>query len=394
MKPGISVQHTALPTRRYGIVRCDVAGIIGFIPKDSWPTDASAGDFMELSLRRTQELLDHPLKALFDAPSRRAVKAFFDNGGDECHLYGVCLDGLGQLIQPETLDHALGPLLERLRGHEEIALLAVPAAAYLPCTFTRLGAVSSHADTLYRTLLVHCRQMVNRFLILDAPRDLHGPAVVSWLQNLQESQGDELAYGALYYPWLKAGEELMPPSGSVLGVFARTEREHEPFGVVWPPANTPVHGITHLQVELDTNESGELAAQGVNPIVVQPGRGVLIFGARTLSTEKRWEYINSRRIVSMISEQLRRDNEWVVFEQNSPAMWKVLERDVKARLDEFWQAGMLTGASAGRDYMVRCDAETNPKEARETGQMAVEVRLRPITTTEHITIDLRLGEAV
>ena len=163
---------------------------------------------------------------------------------------------------------------------------------------------------------------------------------------------------------------------------------------MWPPANTPVHGITHLEVELDWNESGDLAAQGVNPIVTQPGRGILVFGARTLSTESRWEYINSRRIVSMIAEQLRRDNEWVVFEQNSPAMWKVLERDVKARLDEFWQAGMLTGEAAGRDYMVRCDDETNPKEARDAGQMSVEVRLRPITTTEHITIDLRLGESV
>jgi hypothetical protein len=394
MKPGISVQHTALPTRRYGIVRCDIAGILGFIPKDAWPTDATAGDFLELTLRRTQELLDHPLRRLFDAPSRRAVRAFFDNGGDECHLYGVCLETEDQLLEPEGLDYVLGPLLERLRGDEEIGLLAVPAAAYMACEFTRIGGVVSRADMLYKTLLLHCRTMVNRFLIIDAPKSLHGPAVVAWLQNLQESQGDELAFGAVYYPWLKAGEELMPPSGSVLGVFARTEREHAPFGVVWPPANTPVRGVTHLEVELDFNESGELAAAAVNPIVVQPGRGVLVFGARTLSTESRWEYINSRRIVSMIAEQLRRDNEWVVFEQNSPSMWKVLERDVKARLDEFWQAGMLTGEAAGRDYLVRCDAETNPKEARETGQMAVEVRLRPITTTEHITIDLRLGEAV
>ena len=394
MKPGISVQHTALPTRRYGIVRCDIAGIIGFIPKDQWPTDATAGDFIELSLRRTQELLDHPLRRLFDAPSRQAARAFFANGGDECHLYGVCLESEDQLQDTEGLDHVMGPLLEHLRGQEEIGLLAVPAAAYMPCEFTRQGGVASKADSLYRTLLAHCELMVNRFLILDAPRALHGPAVVAWMRNLQENQTDDLAFGAVYYPWLKAGEELMPPSGSVLGVFARTEREHQPFGVVWPPANTPVHGITHLEVELDWNESGDLAAQGVNPIVTQPGRGILVFGARTLSTESRWEYINSRRIVSMIAEQLRRDNEWVVFEQNSPAMWKVLERDVKARLDEFWQAGMLTGEAAGRDYMVRCDDETNPKEARDAGQMSVEVRLRPITTTEHITIDLRLGESV
>ncbi len=394
MKPGISIQHTSLPTRRYGIVRCDIAGIIGIIHRDDWPTDASAGDFLELPLRRPQELLDHPLQGLFDRPSRQAVRAFFDNGGDECHLYGVCVEDEKQLLEPDSVDHVLGPLLERLRGSEDISLLAVPCAAYMRCEFTRTGGVSGHADILYKLLLSHCQQMVNRFLIIDAPRDLHGPAVLAWLENLKESRGDELSFGAVYYPWLKSGEVLMPPSGSVLGVFARTEREHPPFGVVWPPANTPVLGITHPQVELDWNESSAMAARGVNPIVVQPGRGVLVFGARTLSIEERWEYVNSRRIVSMIAEQLRRDNEWVVFEQNSPSMWKVLERDVKARLDEFWAAGMLTGEAAGRDYLVRCDRETNPKEARDAGQMNVQVSLRPITTTEHITIDLRLGEAV
>ena len=95
----------------------------------------------------------------------------------------------------------------------------------------------------------------------------------------------------------------------------------------------------------------------------------------------------------MIAEQLRRDNEWVVFETNRSDIWKILSRDVKARLDEFWERGMLTGAAAGRDYWVKCDEENNPREEREAGRMNVLVRFRPVSTTEHITIDLRLSQA-
>ncbi len=393
MKPGISVQHTALPTRRFGLVRCDIAAILGFIPRGRWPRDAAAGDFVELTLRRPRELLDHPLQRLFDPASRRAVQAFFDNGGDYCQLFGVCIDSEDDLRAAASAQSVLEPLLERLRAEEDIALIAVPGAAYMRFDFTKTGEVTGHADVLYRELLLHCREMANRFLIIDAPRDLHGDALVAWLSQFRGDGNELYSYGAVYYPWLMKGDEIIPPSGSVLGVYARTEREHQPFGVVWPPANVPVRAVTHPSVEMTWVEAGELADHSVNPIVTQPGRGVVVFGARTMSTDYRWEFINSRRIVSMICEQLRRDNEWVVFERNSANIWKILERDVRARLDEFWEKGMLTGKAAGKDYEVRCDAETNPKAEREAGRLNVMVRLRPITTTEHITIDLRLGQS-
>lgn len=391
MRPGISVQHSVLPTRRYGLVRCDIAGVIGFIPQSRWPVDASAGDFVEITLRRTRELLDHPLLRLFDPAARRAVQCYFENGGDQCHLFGVCIQSEEDLRGPTSAQSVLEPLFERLRSEEDIALLAVPGAAWMRCDY-RMGKVTGHADVLYHELLNHCRLMTNRFLIMDAPYGLHGQALAVWLEQFREQNGDNLAYGAVYYPWLLNGDEVIPPSGAMLGVFARTEREHNPFGVVWPPANVPIHGVTHTEVELEWQEVGDITGMGANPIVVQPGRGVVVFGARTLSRDPRWEFINSRRIVSLVAEQLRRDNEWVVFEHNNSMIWKVLERDCMARLDEFWNAGLLTGPSAGKDYSARCDSETNPAFEREMGRLNVQVRVRPISTTEHITIDLRLGE--
>ena len=96
----------------------------------------------------------------------------------------------------------------------------------------------------------------------------------------------------------------------------------------------------------------------------------------------------------MITEQLRRDNQWVVFEQNDPRLWKSLERDVRVRLDEFWQGGLLTGERAGTDYQVICNEESNSKRDRDNGVLNVWVDLRPVGTTEHVRIELRLTDAV
>ncbi len=96
----------------------------------------------------------------------------------------------------------------------------------------------------------------------------------------------------------------------------------------------------------------------------------------------------------MITEQLRRDNQWVVFEQNDPRLWKSLERDVRVRLDEFWQGGLLTGERAGTDYQVICNEESNTKRDRDEGVLNVWVDLRPVGTTEHVRIELRLTDAV
>lgn len=391
MKPGISVQHSTLPTRRYGLVRSDVAAVIGFITRDRWPTDASIGDFVELPLRRSAELLNHPLQRLFDPASRQAVRAFFENGGDTCHLYGVCIDTLDDLWDAGSVSSSLEPLFQALRGDEEIALISAPLAAYLPWTITRTGAVSAHAEPLYRALLAHCRQMSNRFVVLDAPRGLHGTALVRWLHRFRELDGPTLSYGALYYPWLMNNGAAVPPSGAVMGVFARTEMEHQPFGVVWPPANQVVHGVTHPEVALDWPEAQELATHNLNPIVTAPGRGVLVFGGRTLSTDSRWQFINTRRIACLVAEQLRRDNEWVVFETNQPNVWKILHRDVSARLKELQERGMLTGSKDKPAFMVVCDETNNPLAQRDEGVLQVHVDIQPITTTEHITIDLRLG---
>ncbi len=394
VRPGIHVRHSTLPVRRGRLVRGDVAGILGFILRDDWPAGARPGDYVRIDLARRQELRDHPLRPLLDAHAQDAVHAFFENGGRACALLGVCIGSMDDLVGPQGPDGVLGPVLEHLLTDDEIALLNCPAIAWLPSRVSpRTGRIEAGCEGVVEALLDHCRQVNHRFLVIDAPHGLHGDALVRWVRGFRERHGERRAFGALYYPWLCRGEETVAPGGAVLGMFARVEREHGPFGVAWPPANVPLFGITHAAVDLDWAEAGELAAEAINPILVQPGRGIIVLGARTLSTEPRWAFINARRIVSAIAEQVRRDCEWVVFEPNDRRLWKVIERDVQARLEEFASGGMLTGAAGDPEgYGVLCNEETNPRQLREEGTLSVRMWMTPISTTERITIDLRLAE--
>jgi phage tail sheath protein FI len=389
--PGIVIQHARLPDRNIGVVRGDIAGIIGFIPRTRWPEGASSGDFIELLLRREGDLWAHPDRGLFDPASRRAVRSFFANGGDTAHLFGVCVGSDEDIRAPASAMGVLAPLFDRLRAEEDIALLAAPAAAYMRCEVGRDGTVRADAEVLYDELLTHCREMNNRFLVMDVPRGLHAEPLERWVAQFRDRHPEDRSFGAIYYPWLLEGDDHFPPSGAMLGAYARTELAHRPFGVGWPPANMVLQGVTHPEVELDWAEAGVLAEQHINPIVIQPGRGVVVFGARTLSRDPGFLHVNSRRIVNMVSEQLRRDSEWSVFETNNPHLWDVLQRDVRVRLGEFWAAGLLSGGKAGEDYEVTCSAENNPPHLRDRGQVNLMVRLRPVGTTEQIVIDLRLG---
>ncbi|MBN2798607.1 MAG: phage tail sheath family protein [Deltaproteobacteria bacterium] len=346
---------------------------------------------MELSIRSYQEFLGKPARHLLDSPTRDAVKAFYENGGQLATVFGVCVETERDLMQDDPFSTLFHPLLDRLRGLEDVAILAMPVLAYLPVEFTGNRRVKVGAQPVMELLLHHAREMNNRFIILDVPRDLHETHLFAWVDSFRRSAGPSGGYGALYYPWLMSGDETFPPSGHVAGIFARVERAHQPFGVRWPPANEVLAGVTHTAFELRWSETEEMSKEGINPILQQPAVGVVLWGARTLSRDPRWTYINSRRIVSYIVEQLRRDSEWLVFENQSHELWRVLERMATSRLDNYWSAGLLTGDEAGSEYSVQCDAETNPREVVDAGQIHARIVLRPISTAEYVVVDLRLG---
>lgn len=388
--PGLTLRHGTDSVADADVVRSDVLCILSATPRARWPSRVVPGDFVELVLDGASALEASPARGLFDPWALRAVRAFFENGGRSCRLIGVCLLRDEDLLDADVTEHGpFGPVLAHLRTLDDLGLLAMPILGALPSERQRAG-VHVPALSLQVALLEHCRQVGHRFLVLDAPRDLHDVALFDWVATVRARNPEAAAFGAAWYPWLCDGEIAVPPSGVIAGVMARTDASHPPWGVHWPPANQVAQGVTHPAVALSQREAVAANEGHVNTWVPQAGRGLVAWGARTLSTDPRWIHINTRRVVSLVAEQLRRDNAWVVFEHQRPELWEVVTRSVRSRLEAMWAAGLLSGARSQDGTFVRCDAELNPPAVRERGEIRVSVVLRPVTTTEHIVVDLNL----
>lgn len=385
MPAGILVQHRRSAPSTSELVRGDVLALIGVIPRERWPAGLGRGDVVHEPFSNGTEGPGGPLPAPLpvDPVTRAAAEAFLANGGRHGHLVLVCLDRPASLAAADVCSTGvLAAALEHLQGLDSVGLLAMPVLAWL-----------AGPDSLgtWAGLLEHCERFGARFLLVDPPQDTVGDSVIEWGRELAERAGSAASFGALYHPWLQLGDGRVPPSGSVAGLYARIEEQHAPFGFRWPPANEELVGVTHPTVEVRGAELDALVEGHVNPVVTMPGRGVVVWGARTLSRDARYRFVNTRRIVSGVAEQLRRDSEWAVFEDHRPALWEILARNVRARLDLLYGAGVLAGASSREAYRVQCDEELNPPVVRDAGELHVRVEIQPVSTTELIVIDLQLG---
>lgn len=391
MLGNIIVQHGHRAPRNQAHVRCDIAAIIGFVLPNKHPQDCGVGDFIEVVVRGEKEFASYEHFGVFDPATRRAVRNFFRNGGDTVHVMAVCIQELGDLKSNLQIDTVCASLFHRLESEEDLSLVLVPALAYFGLNMLSDGTILFEGEPLMGRLLHHCAIMNNRFLILDAPQHLHDELLIRWVNQVSQRYDKISAFGAIYYPWLCAGEETFPPSSVMAGVYVTVEKLHPPIGIQWPPANVPVRGCTHSSIELTNQEATDLAKSHVNPIVLVPGKGLMPMGARTLSKDPIFQQINSRRIVNMIIEQIQRDTQWAVFEVNNPHLWTIVSRDVASRLEEFWNLGLLELSQEGEKYFVMCNEQNNPRHSLDAGYINVEVRLKPVGTTEQILIDFTLG---
>ena len=391
MLGNIIVQHGHRAPRNQAHVRCDIAAIIGFVLPHNYPQNLQTGDFVEIVVRGEQEFGNYEHVGCFDSATKRAVRNFFRNGGDTVHVLGVCIDEVDDLKSNLRIEAVCSSLFHRLESEEDFSILLIPALAYFGVQMLADGTILFEGEPLMSRLLEHCAIMNNRFLILDSPQHLHDELLVRWVQQISERYEKMSAFGAMYYPWLCAGEEVFPPSSVMAGVYVAVEKLHPPIGVQWPPANVPVRGCTHSSIELTNQEATNLAKAHVNPIVLVPGKGLMPMGARTLSRDPIFQQINSRRIVNMIIEQIQRDTQWAVFEVNNPHLWPIVSRDVAARLEEVWNIGLLELSQEGEKYFVMCNEQNNPRYSLDAGYINVEVRLQPVGTTEQILIDFALG---
>jgi phage tail sheath protein FI len=263
---------------------------------------------------------------------------------------------------------------------EEITMLCAPdlMAAYQAGALDDTGLKAAQL-----AMIAHCENMGDRVAILDAPPGLTPQQAGKWRRD---EAGYDSKYAALYYPWVEVADMegkpfMLPSSGHVAGIWARVDSER---GVHKAPANEVVRGALGVEMQVTKGEQDLLNPMGVNCIRKFPGRGIRVWGARLLSSDPAWRYINVRRLFNYVEESIREGTQWVVFEPNDPFLWGRVTRDITAFLRTVWRSGALFGTTPEQSFYVKCDEELNPPEVRDQGQLIIEIGLAPVKPAEFV----------
>ncbi|MBE6910330.1 MAG: phage tail sheath family protein [Ruminococcaceae bacterium] len=231
-------------------------------------------------------------------------------------------------------------------------------------------------------LIGFCENKKSCFAILDAPIDLKKPNDVANFRDMYDS-----TYAAMYHPWLQmydAGakrSDFFPPSGAMAGIFARSDNER---GVHKAPANEVVRGCTGLSCNYNTGEQDILNPIGVNLIRAFTGRGIRVWGARTISSNGLWKYLNVRRLFIYVEESIRANTNWVVFEPNSEVLWGRVKRTIETFLATCWRDGALAGTSPDQAFYVECGPTTMTQDDIDNGRLICEIGIAPVKPAEFV----------
>ncbi|MDQ1493476.1 MAG: uncharacterized protein QOJ23_5990, partial [Actinomycetota bacterium] len=237
-------------------------------------------------------------------------------------------------------------------------------------------------------MIAHCELMGDRVAILDPPPGLNAQQIREW--RVDKVNYDS-KYAALYWPWIKifdpaSGENVfVPPSGHMAGFWSRID---DTRGVHKAPANEVLRGVVSLELQITKNEQDLLNPYGINCIRAFPGRGIRVWGARTLSSDPAWRYLNVRRLFNYLEESILGGTQWAVFEPNDAALWAKMRRTISAFLVNEWRKGALFGLTPQEAFYVRCDEETNPAEGIDAGQVVCEVGVAPVKPAEFVIFRL------
>jgi phage tail sheath protein FI len=236
-------------------------------------------------------------------------------------------------------------------------------------------------------LINHCEGQANRMAILDSPPGMSVQQMKEWRSDVAMYDS---AFAAMYFPWIKVDnpaatngdtEILVPPCGHMAGIWARTD---DTRGVWKAPANEVIRGALDVELGITKVEQGFLNPIGVNCIRPFGTRGIRVWGARTLSSDTDWVYINVRRLFNMIETTILQGTQYVVFEPNDMKLWEGVKRTLSAFLRGLWRDGALFGATPEQAFFVKCDAETNPPDSIDQGKLVVEVGIAPVKPAEFV----------
>jgi len=254
-------------------------------------------------------------------------------------------------------------------------------------TIVSIMAVPGVTDpNVQLALVAHCENLASRFAVLDMP-----PEVVKTEELLRHRELFDTQYAALYHPWLQVFDPrdknsiFVPPSGSVLGIYARSDTTR---GVHKAPANEVVRACIGLSVLYNKGEQDILNPKGVNLIRVIPGSGINVWGARTASSDALWKYINVRRLFIFLEESIKANTNWVVFEPNDEILWARVERTISTFLATIWRKGALAGNSEGEAFYVHIGRSTMSQDDIDNGRLICVIGIAPVKPAEFVIFRL------
>lgn len=291
-----------------------------------------------------------------------------------------------KLLEAPTASEFRGDVSER-KGVEGLEVLDDVTMLVVPDLMTTMPGEKLNLDmvkAVQSMMISHCERMGDRVAVLDAPPDLTPQEVKKWRMDIA---GFDSSYAAMYYPWVKvmdpATEQMvnMPSSGHIAGLWARNDNTR---GVHKAPANEVLQGVVGLAYQVTKGEQDTLNPIGVNCIRAFPGRGIRVWGARTLSSDPAWRYINVRRLFNYVEKSIENGTQWVVFEPNNRKLWARVSRDVSAFLRMVWRDGALFGSAPSEAFYVKCDDELNPPESRDLGRLIIEIGMAPVKPAEFV----------
>jgi phage tail sheath protein FI len=305
-------------------------------------------------------------------PARRSLVVNLRGGGDglrpfASHYAGE-VDG--------TTDRKTG--LKQFEDIEDISIVAAPGSTAI---------YDSQTQGILSQLIIHAERMRYRIAVLDSVKD-QTISEVREMRALFDS-----SHAALYYPWVRVIDPLsqeeinVPPSGHVAGIYARNDIER---AVYKAPANEVVNLAIGFEKLLNKSQQEVLNPEGINCFRFFEGRGMRLWGARTISSDPEWKYVNLRRYFAYLERSIDKGTQWAVFEPNGPQLWANVRRTLEDFLLNEWQNGALLGDKPERSFFVKCDRSTMTQNDLDNGRLVCLIGVAPLRPAEFVIF--RIGQ--
>jgi len=393
LAPGVYVEQTGFRSKPIEGLGTSTAGFIG--PCRSGPIGGelelltSISDFE--SIYGTSGPLDfRDIEGPVHNYMAHAVRAFFAEGGKRCYVARVVsgsADKGSDGNQPGPADYAGMDILidgvkakTGLRSFEDLDDISIVAAPGATFDYGNVGGIS-HAEAITRSLISHCEMMRYCVAVIDSVNG-HDPGEVSAFRSTFDSK-----YAALYYPWISTADPLtrreieVPPSGSICGIYARVDRQR---GVHKAPANERIKLASGLEVDINEQQQALLNPLGINCLRYFRSRGYQVWGARTISSDSEWKYINVRRYVAYLEHSIDQGTQWTVFERNGAALWNNVRQSIEDFLLNEWKKGALAGVKPEDAYFVRSNRNTMTQNDIDSGRLVCEIGVAPVRSAEFV----------